>query len=307
MRCPTEIPLLLMASACSDGKAPSEHETDPSDSGGVTDSGSTATDDTGQEQVYLEPIALVVRGAFAYDPDLETTRTYYLDEHDAWAMPPWMELEITLRDPDTLEESKCFVSLQSTDEALSLADWASDAAPAALWFGAELGAPSVTDNCFDLDPQLWGDDIAATVEASSWGIGVGDLRSELTTGGKDCLEAAVIASSGTEEWEEHWSDYVFGGGVFSSAMDTDDVHPGGIDTWAYGFAYEVDDGFVMQFEDEPDTGHHDDEQQAGLRSGDHPIPIPRTEIEAASGLPRAVYTVSLWTPLNPADLLGPVD
>lgn len=233
---------------------------------------------------YLVPTALLVTGAFGYDPEADQTRHFFADAHDERPLPPWMELAVAQVDPADGTTSSCTIHLQATSSELPRAAWVEEADGAegiGLRFGFTLEAEG-SDTCHRWDPDAWGDPTELALRWE-WGLTVNDLRPELVAeGGEHSVRDAVVATEGLESWEHQWEPYLVGGGVRWSGLE----EPGGVSTWGWAVGYEVDEDWVLVEETSERGGGHE---------GVH---IPREAILEGEALPRGVYAVALVVPID---------
>ncbi|MBN4050175.1 hypothetical protein JYT28_00305 [Desulfobulbus sp. AH-315-M07] len=240
----------------------------------------------------IRPMTFWVRGAFGYDPTLDRALPYFLDEFDTLPIRPWMELLVEQEDADGNALDPCIVSLSTSQEAIPAATWVAEASTGGvvIRFGYELPIDGPSDNCFGWDPS-WAD--AADAAANfTWGLGVGDLRAELASGGSDELEATIVAESGQSEWDDNWAPFVVGGAVHWSGLADAPGSPGAVSTFAYAFGQQVDEAFI--------TLHA---PAMNGREGE-PLKIPAAEILGGQQLPRGVYIVNIAVPFAAAPLFA---
>jgi hypothetical protein len=289
--------VFALTSACTDkipaGGGSAADTADPSDPSDPADT--AAPTDTSESAEFLTPVSVLGGGGFGYDPDLGTTVPYFLDEFDVLPLMPWMELRFAQVDAEGVAAEACIATLQHFGD-IGLADWASNATAAgapeirlAIEFPSDVG---IGHTCHDWDPLVWGDDPSALIAAIGLGLVVGTMEPDMAATGTDTsLFDGIVAEHGVEVWEEYFADNVVGGGMRATTLA--ETVPGGVWSWSYAFGYQVDEHFVMLSEEHPET-----------KGTESLVPIPATDIEAADTLPRGVYAVIGWLPVDAPRLLG---
>jgi len=171
------------------------------------------------------------------------------------------------------------------DGDLSAAPWVDEVSEGdpTVWFGFTMpDTATVTTDCEEWDPDVWGEDPGATMAGWSWGLGIATFDEEVEAE----LEDAVTSQYGEDAWDDTWDPVVFGGGFHWSGAE--DEFPGGFLNNDYAFAATVDASFALVVDENGNTTN-----------------VPAEEVVDGTP-PSGAYAVRYWYGLD-ADLVQPTN
>ncbi|MBW2253354.1 MAG: hypothetical protein JRI25_02000 [Deltaproteobacteria bacterium] len=236
---------------------------------------------------FFEPAAIYVEGAFGFDAAAGRAVAYAVAGEVV--NPSITVVAVRTAYFDTLDDAdRCEVVLEHdpTSGGLRAAPWvdeASEDGETTVWFGFTMPqTASVTSDCEEWDPEVWGEDPGAAIAAWSWGLGIATFDEEVQAE----LEDAVTGQYGDPAWEDAWDPVVFGGGFYWSGAE-DDL-PGGYLNNDYAFGALVDATFALV-----------------LDTDGYSINVPAAEVVDGTP-PSGAYAVRYWYGLD-ADLLHPTN